>query len=604
MNISATSFPTLYSLYIQFMDIASGNPAYGNTLSISNCIFENTDARALDFRFADWAHLHNNSFPDAGGRSPDSVAVVFMQMNPLRTKSGILNLTENAHWQNKSVLYPDSVTQTRTVWGAAYWITGMPIDSKLCMANNTAYGLRIGMRLSGGNYSVVVNNCLNGTLNPPQFGGDQDPLRRYERDNPGIKGTLHDMIWCETYQDFAGTCVTCSNQCIPPDPPECTVSITNASYVPTHPWWGKYLFTDINIAISDCKSDPYLVRVDPGNPYTPYITTINPVFPPTHPVFNTSIVVVPTVLCQGPIGQPLEPSAYGEGNIVKRSGPLATIEGCNHKLDIGRLRMESCIFHHPSSCSAGVATWQQFTTTSAPSPLLLELVDVTFLADPTSTSPALAGVFDDNFLLSEANFTGYRGSYTAIITGRDCSVDVTVRKSVWDEAPGTALTITNVGGYAMDQNNFNECGCKTPTTFDACTYTAVCSGTTDPHSIHIYRNDITRATGPYITQPRPSGLYCTGYYIDNVPDDDIPVKITANMGDSPGVGMRFDHMPNSCPANDQKEKLRKYALSSHNLGVRGDVHHLMWVRETGAIVTDPTVDSNKNFYACHFCDGT
>jgi len=199
----------------------------------------------------------------------------------------------------------------------------------------------------------------------------------------------------------------------------------------------------------------------------------------------------------------------------------------------------------------------------------------------SSTSPAIAGVFDDNFLLSGANFTGYRGPYTVIVTGRDCSVDVTVRKSVWDEAPGTALTITNVGGYSVDQTIFNKCGCKVATTFDACTYLSVCAGTQPPFNIHFYRNDITRPDPPYLAQPRPSGLHCTGYYFDNVPDDIISVTIETNGADTPGLAMRFDHMQNPCPAQDRQEKLRSYAIGQKNLGSNGDKGDLRWGRYTG-----------------------
>lgn len=417
------------------------------------------------------------------------------------------------------------------------------------------------------------------------------------------------------FRDFDMHCVFCNNGCVPIPPTECAVSLTNFTITnPNHPLHGIYYFTSINTAIVNCtlafqpNTTDYIIRVDPNTPYTNYFEVINPQFPLGHPVLNLSLsrIVKPRVICEGPLGAPLNTTFSGQ-KVIAFSGPNATIEACDNVLQLGRLRMERCVFLHPSNCTPGVSTWQQLTIDPLPDPLQLEFFADSFNGSGT-TSPALTGIFDDGFLLQSSYFLNYTGSFVTSIAGRNCSVFVIVQNNEWDNAPGNALTVLNVGGYLVGLNNFSQCGCQLHVPLEAAVSLSLCPVTalTPPNNLTFRSNTFRSPTTGTLPQPTDGGTeYCRCYYLDQVPDASAGwfIDIRDNVAFCIAAGLVFDDMPNPCPRTDQQEHLRHYALYETNIQVHGKWHDLLWVKAPGdPPFLLPTIDSNPNAFLCHWCD--
>lgn len=598
INISSTAAPYTDMLLVKFLQTKGCTKTVVN---ITNNVFRGNDRRPLDVSGALVSEITNNSFIDCGGRSLDNTAVVLVSGNPFEAH-GFLNFSFNVQNQTREVLFPYT-SQARQAMLAAYTIKGYADDAMLCIHNNTFANMTIGMRY----YALTLGNATNpGPLvscvdptNKPKYYDTPDELRRLFYEGNNGTSIVCDQVYGAPYQDFERIFICCNSSCIPPDPVECSVSMTNISYVPSHPWWNRYFFNDPVLALEKCNASSYRIRLDPNTPLQSYNTVIDPIYPFNSTVYNSTLFVVPTLICQGPLG-----------TTAPTTGPHAVITGCGHRLRRGRLAIQGCIFN--STCVASSqATWMQIPDPPLPGDpaLLLELYGNTFQGNG-AVAQAFDGLANDSLRIESNTFVNYTGLDVTRVHGLpsngtfcDSDKQVYVNRNTWLDPPGTALSIFDVGGYEADWNNFKSCGC-TNTTRNACAYFTICRNVSRNTTQFIHSRE-NRISGPstHLAQPSAAGEFCTGLYYDFVPDQTITVDIAGNRGTYPGTCFRLVDLPNAFPIQDPKQRLRYYAQNKRNqFCKRGPAPSGYDIEQAAPNFTDTLIRNNENRYPGRFCN--
>lgn len=195
VTVPSVGFPYFDALYVQFLDVSIGVIPTYNEINITSCRFQRIDRRASELRDWDRCLYFNNSHEDCGGRAQDSLTTVLLKGNSYATgqfAAERCNFSFNQAWQNQPVLFPHT-SQIRSAHGSQYWLLNFAIDAKLCINNNSASDMEVGLRLSNGNYSIILPNCFDNITNPVQYPDDPaDILRRlFAAGNQNLTGTVY-----------------------------------------------------------------------------------------------------------------------------------------------------------------------------------------------------------------------------------------------------------------------------------------------------------------------------------------------------------------------------------------------------------------------------
>ena len=363
------------------------------------------------------------------------------------------------------------------------------------------------------------------------------------------------------------------------------------------------VFRDLNLALTNCTLPNRAVRLNQNTPPQAYTVRINPQFTVNDSACNSSLGVVVEL--------------FGEANTTV---PV-TILGCNHSLEKCRLSVQNIVF--ADNCAGQYPTWNQYVTDPAPTPILLELLNNTFMGQG-SLNNAIAGYGDNNMVIGEQGpgtgkqtfyialqkgialaegygntFIEYGGPRVVNITGRNCNVTVNVGFNTWNECPANCITVSNVGGIAFDYNTIENSGGNNLSE-NAAVHIQVCQPTKHvPYELIARYNQFTLSSDYAPPYENISGGYITAFWFDPVPSNYMSVTIQQNKGNSLGVCMRQDDRPNNSPFTDPQALARSIDLQNKNLFCKGKHYD---VRLNGGPSYDKVVDSDQVMWRGFFCN--
>lgn len=564
---NASVFPAMEGIYVEFVNKQS--PL--SHVEITNCTFDNMAGRSLDIEDAvNWI-VYNVTLTDVGGKKAGEYAIVYVNGNTFY--SGIQIFANVTHSQSHRVIFDRTSSGSAPGYLATFYIrTQQELVDVFMVENCTCDGsMPICFRFE----QIPYRNLMK-TLPPyPQrvvlFYDILTPLREiYLNNNQDADGNWHDLVWGPPYKDFfhekqssslnnRGE-VFCDDGCGIKDPRECYVQLHNVSIVPQHPWYRKYLFTDVNDALQNCLGVDRVVNVMEPKPYDLYFFRF------------TSVIQNITLRCNGD----------------------TRIVGSGHFIDGYGVTIENCLFIH----SGPLPTW-----IDSPNPCKGPIVfsNNTFQGEKT-LQPAMKLTVATGFSLLGNSFDGYKGNQSIILTGCVCylnsqdisvpnnvsllyptsnfsvpNIHVIATKNKFYRFPGEVFRATEIYSIQFDSNQFIDSGgCVDNDNYLATVYIKMCRNSTGSFSFQANRHTQTLKCG-WSHYKRACG-YTIAYHLQGISTHHSSVTITNNYvvsepGKS-GVGIAFlmeDYTPilsffQGCMANDPQCPLRELFIGFSSVG--------------------------------------
>jgi len=317
-------FPYITALDVQCVNTLLYDPT---EMEVSFCNFTSIDQTSVRLRFANYTRFLNNTGYLTGGRSLNTPAAYWMELNSQSVNS-LLVFNGNNLTQLRQVTFPYLGDLTVPGFQSMVWVTGLRDDAfntciqggltiqqcinsvapsccpVLVMRDNFICGLPIGTRFVG-EPDAITQYILEGLgIVAVPFGDKLTGLRELAlANNVSIDGTVCDLMIGAPNNDWENLNLCCNEACPPGAPGACRVNSSDVSINPSNPWWDVYVFGDLNLALETCQAPSRQVNLENPSDNAPYEVriTANIMQPPvivykasfSGPVFITVLSTIP-----------------------------------------------------------------------------------------------------------------------------------------------------------------------------------------------------------------------------------------------------------------------------------------------------------------------
>lgn len=384
---NASNWPSIQGLRIEFVNIKSKS----TTAEIRDNLFEEMAGRSLEIENAvNWV-VFNNTFRNVGGKNPGEIAIVYITGNQFN--SGYQIFANNSHSQKHRVFFDQTNSGSAPAYLTTFYIRSQVEKVGTFVVENCTCdaSLPICMRFETLPYRNLMKTMPPYPKRVVYWFDLFTPLREVcLNGNQNASGWWHDLVFGPPYKDFfhdrasgrdSKQYLTCDKCCGVGVPTQCWVQKNNASIVPTNPWFGKYLFTDISQALIHCNASTRIVNVVQPHPFDLYFSKI---------VANTNNITL---------------NCVGDARIV----------GSNHNLVGSNLAIRNCVFIHSGNNGPTFSNNPHINTCFGP----ISFRNNTFLGSKTK-QPIMNMTASLGFNIQDCEFSGYSGKQGIILNGCVC----------------------------------------------------------------------------------------------------------------------------------------------------------------------------------------
>lgn len=415
------------------------------------------------------------------------------------------------------------------------------------------YPYRIVSVMSGNNAAEILAN--GGSVNASfDFG-------------PGIHGITSDIVACSGHKDimeFAfSQCIVCNRGCPVQLPDACYVDPANATYVPENPYFGTWLFANMQSAVMNCKNPRRIIIV---------------------------------VRQEDPYQDSWEID-YGNWTIISNSSnPAQVLLSMPLMINADNVSIHGFEFIHNVGDFAPTVT-----TGFVPGfqPMAISFDSCIFTGEDTIQS-AFAGGTWAGLAITKCTFNGYNNALTPVVWIDSSCGMLYMKDNTFNGVKRVALFASNFDVSDIENNNFIECGAQAPDGMPFCVYISNCYATAA--KIIFAHNDHNASMYHFVTgTPRRAA-----YWLDGIPIDRIQNRIALNQNSASGldIGMRVTNIPDASAGSIIKDRQATVAYLSNynsNQDVLGSFHYIVWGEPADDMAIENDPEGTKKFYCDNDC---
>lgn len=447
--------------------------------------------------------------------------------------------------------------------------------------NTTGFTVGVRFRIPP---QVIIKTLNPDTPNATYFSFDQDQLYPYRivsvengydamfvlswgniskppSNGPGIRGISDDIISCPGYKDALeksfSQCIVCNSGC-PIDLPEtCIVDPQNATFVPENPYYNKWLFSNMQSALLNCRDiRKTIVVARQRTPYTDW----------WHLDISGYTII-----------------SYDRAQIAV-SMPVT--------IAANDLRIYGFEFLHRAGNSAPTMTASTAILGVPPSNITIQ--NCSFYGDDTTQS-AIIGNYASLALLDN-RFQEYKTSTDSVVSLESNCGMLFMENNTFFNVLYSAVTAIEYDIITMHMNKFRDCGSKATNALPYCVYVQSCFNTTT--RITFTNNKHVAKDYVYV----PGSVRKAAYWIDGLPFARRTAKINLDFNAAEGldIGMRItnvDEVQGGLSANT-RDTVAQVSVFSKNQDVTGLWHYVVW----GFPSQDAAIDADPAGTQSRYCD--
>lgn len=447
--------------------------------------------------------------------------------------------------------------------------------------NTTGFTIGIRFRIPP---QVIIKTLNPDTPNATYFSFDQDQLYPYRivsvengydamyvlswgniskppSNGPGIRGISDDIISCPGYKDALESsfsqCIVCNSGCPVDVPTTCIVDPQNATFVPENPYYGKWLFSDIQTAIQNCKDIRKIIVVARQRvPYNDWwLLDVDGYTIVSFDRAQISVSMSVTIAANNLVLYGFE-FIHGAGNIA----PTVT----------------------SSSIVLGTA------------PANITIQNCTFLGMETSQSAIIGNYY--SLAMLDNKFRDYRSLTDSVVSLESNCGMLFMQNNTFHDVLYSAVTAIEYDVLTFHANKFKNCGAHATAGMPYCVYVQSCFNTT---SRITFTNNKHTATGYVYVPGKPR---VAAYWIDGLPFARRTANINLDFNAAMGldIGIRFtnaDDVTNGI-GTSTRDTVAFVSVISKNQDATGSWHYVV----RGFPSQDYLIDADPAGTTAYYCD--